>query len=290
MADEGCLSRVLTRKADRKWVRARFRFGFSLIELLIVIAIIAILAALLFPVLASARAASLKTRCASQIKQLAMAALLYADDNNSRYVPAAPDIDVQGRFGNLQRWHGIRATSKGVFNSARGPLWKYITQTSELLKCPLASRLRSQPEDLNAFESGGGGYGYNSTYVGGTYYRNPSPEAAQVASLVSDIRTPSKTVMFADTAMPMRSPQPHLVEYSFCEPPYAVIDGVQQQGHMSPSLHFRHVKLACVAWCDGHVSAERMSFTIPYNAYRVNNAQFNVGWFGPDDNSLFDNE
>ncbi len=56
------------------------RHGFTLIELLVVIAIIAILAAILFPVFARARESARKTSCASNVRQLGLAALMYAGD------------------------------------------------------------------------------------------------------------------------------------------------------------------------------------------------------------------
>lgn len=288
MTDHMCSFRVLTGLSSRKRVRTRFRFGFTLIELLVVIAIIAVLAGILFPVFASARAAGKRVKCASRLKQLAAAILLYADDNNSRFVPAASDIDSPG--GGLMRWHGVRTNPAAEFKPEAGPLWKYFARSGGLKKCPLASMLRMRSNDPNAFEAGCGGYGYNAAYVGGTYYRNDFPECVRIASLGSDIRTPSKTVMFTDAAMPRDRRDPHLIEYSFCEPPFAVFAGSQQAFHNSPSIHFRQGGTANVAWCDGHVSAERMSFTIPTNAYCVENKPFDVGWFGPDDNSLFDTE
>jgi len=58
----------------------RTRKGFTLIELLVVIAIIAILAAILFPVFARAREKARQTACLSNIKQLALGLLMYAQD------------------------------------------------------------------------------------------------------------------------------------------------------------------------------------------------------------------
>ncbi len=55
-------------------------FGFTLIELLVVIAIIAILAAILFPVFARAREKAMQTDCLSNLKQLGLAAMMYAQD------------------------------------------------------------------------------------------------------------------------------------------------------------------------------------------------------------------
>jgi prepilin-type N-terminal cleavage/methylation domain-containing protein/prepilin-type processing-associated H-X9-DG protein len=54
--------------------------GFTLIELLVVIAIIAILSAILFPVFARAREAARKTACTSNLRQLGLAAHMYAQD------------------------------------------------------------------------------------------------------------------------------------------------------------------------------------------------------------------
>lgn len=54
--------------------------GFTLIELLVVIAVIAILASILFPVFAQAKGKANQSACSSNLKQLATACLLYADD------------------------------------------------------------------------------------------------------------------------------------------------------------------------------------------------------------------
>src|SRR5580658_1583832 len=56
--------------------------AFTLIELLVVVAIIAILAAMLFPVFAQAKEAAKKTACLSSEKQLGMAAYMYENDND----------------------------------------------------------------------------------------------------------------------------------------------------------------------------------------------------------------
>lgn len=78
---------------------SRSAFGFTLIELLVVIAIIAILAAILFPVFARARAKAQQSSCLSNVKQLALATLMYTSDNDEML-----PVNVYSSGGKSIRW------------------------------------------------------------------------------------------------------------------------------------------------------------------------------------------
>ena len=78
------------------------RKGFTLIELLVVIAIIAILAAILFPVFAKAREKARQTSCLSNVKQIALGMLMYAQDYDERLC-AGYVYGIGGWIGDFAR-------------------------------------------------------------------------------------------------------------------------------------------------------------------------------------------
>ena len=84
--------------------RRRYSGGFTLIELLVVIAIIAILAAILFPVFASARAKARQTVCVSNLKQIGIAVLAYTEDYDEAF-PSATYLWLSGSTLTATPWY-----------------------------------------------------------------------------------------------------------------------------------------------------------------------------------------
>ena len=95
--------------------------AFTLIELLVVIAIIAILAAILLPVFLSAKQHSQQAHCLYNLKQLSLAILEYADDNDGRM----PNVCgyLFPHFG--PDWCGCHGTRYQVVPKD-GTIWRYV--------------------------------------------------------------------------------------------------------------------------------------------------------------------
>ncbi len=79
--------------------------AFTLIELLVVIAIIAILAAILFPVFAQAKEAAKKTQDLSNQKQIVLALMMYAGDNDDNSAVTHHDLAEGETIANLYTWY-----------------------------------------------------------------------------------------------------------------------------------------------------------------------------------------
>lgn len=113
--------------------------AFTLLELLVVIAVIAILAALLLPVLARSKQKTLQTQCTSNLKQVALAIHLFADDN----ADTLPGPSWQGFYYTYNQDNERLLYYLAPYFSLPGP--SSLLQTGMVATCPAS--LRVMPDD-----------------------------------------------------------------------------------------------------------------------------------------------
>ena len=114
------------------------RGGFTLIELLVVITIIAILASVLIPVAGRIQSQATITKCANNLRQLGLAASLYAGENNGAYPPLPTTSKIQNMSSCYTIWSTPGGVGKWVYF---GVLYEkgYITD-GRIFYCPAAKK------------------------------------------------------------------------------------------------------------------------------------------------------
>jgi len=207
--------------------------GFTLIELLVVIAIVAILAAILFPVFSRAREKARQASCASNLKQIGLAGLQYAQDYDERLFPIA--YDDWSHY-----WWGYVDRANRTVDFSRGFLQPYM-RNAQIKACPT---FRENPN----FAYGHLGYGYNYAYLSPM---NP-PTWTPIAVSLAQIANPAETVWIADAAQwrTWGAGAPVFEGTGFLEPP----------SYFNPTFHGRHTEVGNVLWCDGHVKVFKPVF------------------------------
>jgi prepilin-type N-terminal cleavage/methylation domain-containing protein/prepilin-type processing-associated H-X9-DG protein len=170
------------------------RWAFTLIELLIVIAIIAILASILLPVLASARLRAQQVNCISNIKQLAEASMIYYDENNTWVGPINtnnPNLSqgdwmgaMVGDYRNTNVLYCPAAPFQGNPSNAINPPGKADTAWIWTLSSP-------------AYSSS---YGINKWLANAPGTGNSIAHPTFLYSTANSVRNPSMVPVFNDAA------------------------------------------------------------------------------------------
>ena len=223
---------------DLSFLRRKTASRFTLIELLIVISIIAILAAMLLPALQKARNRARTISCVSQEKQQGIAFAVYLDDNEGYYPPGRAD-------SGKRCWAGLLFTGKYMPqpktflcpNRLDGKNWnsyykniangEMSTDETELLK----------EESWNYID-----YGYNLWWLGS---RNNETTSTQ---RISRIQSPSSTLLLGESVIgnwyngSVAFPQGRCFLYNCGD-----LNG-------QPLIFPAHDSSCNILWCDGRVS------------------------------------
>ncbi len=137
--------------------RAILRRGLNILELLVVVALIAVILGLLAPALSSVRSAGRSAACQSNLRQLAFAAQSYAATYDV-FPTALRYEDRDGVFVQVA-WDWVTTLAGDLIEP--GPLWSFTDNPDEVQQCPAydgGSNFTGDPFS---------GYNYNTTYVGG---------------------------------------------------------------------------------------------------------------------------
>ena len=131
--------------------------AFTLIELLVVIAVIALLLALLFPVLRSAREQGQRAVCLSNLRQLTLAWLAYAEEHDSRLV-------LGGAFGSGTAYNPYTRRPIEIHKCWLGQAFYYPESRSELIDNPDKGALWPWIKNVDVYRCPRGRAGHADTY------------------------------------------------------------------------------------------------------------------------------
>ncbi|HEY3332603.1 MAG TPA: DUF1559 domain-containing protein [Capsulimonadaceae bacterium] len=239
------------------------RKGFTLIELLVVIAIIAILAAILFPVFATAREKARQTTCASNMKQIGIAFTQYSQD----YDEVLPPVWI---------YNGTWSTPLGCWDTALGPYLGFavgINASNNHAAPPLVLACPDDTIDRGSWAATGN---YARTYAV-TSPRAAENSGASTGVVLADVNSAvanyepmvaiSKIQSSSTTLLMTEFPLANNVVYrpgaSAVQAPHQTVPGTCASAYSQDcTLAPVHTTTWNYLFCDGHVKSLRPELTV----------------------------
>ena len=233
--------------------------GFTLIELLVVIAIIAILAALLLPALANAKEEGKRARCIGNVKQVSLAMILYADENEGSFY-----TNPGGGVPNHGMWYRNPRSTVLLLPTDSYAYWgigyyKQAGQSRDIFKCPTAKICDEWREDGLRYPSEFwqyASYGFNGKLT--------SDPATGAARKLSTVQYPSTTILFQDSAEQKMECEddsiglfPGRARILTQWGPPGGLSAAHYDGYDFTWEWYRHRRKCNTAWVDGHASSIR---------------------------------
>lgn len=234
--------------------------GFTLIELLVVIAIISILAAILFPVFARARENARRASCLSNVKQLGMGMLQYAQD----FDEMLPRISICGGPTLATGFTSPASTASACGGEPyRVHLWMHViypyVKSANVYNCPSAvDSAYSDTFDGSYMQMTN--YGYN-------FYLNMDANLLQNGRSLASVPWASRTPMLAESSNYRTDPDPKCIP-GHAATTYPELDWCTTTGANTGDAPLgRHFNRTNLVYVDGHAKSVLRSDIVTPNIY-----------------------